>query len=43
MDKYRGTGHIPGAPESWDVELEADWSKKEFIVHLPKPAAKITE
>jgi hypothetical protein len=43
MGKFRGTGHIPGAPGAWEVELEADWEKKEFIVHIPESGAKVTE
>jgi hypothetical protein len=43
MNKYSGIGHILGTPGHWDIELEVDWTKKEFIVHLPRSGAKITE
>ena len=43
MAKYKGSGHLPGAPEVWDIELEADWDKKEFIVHIPETDAPVTD
>jgi hypothetical protein len=43
MATYKGSGHLPGAPAIWNVELEADWDKKEFIVHIPESGAPVTE
>src|SRR4030042_223153 len=43
METFRGSGHIPGAPKGWDVELDADWEKKEFVVRIPEARARLTE
>ena len=43
MEKFFGTGHIPGAPKIWDVNLTADWEKKQFLVDIPDTGAKVSE
>ncbi len=43
MEKFHGSGHIPGAPKIWNIDLNADWEKKEFSVHIPDAEQKITE
>ena len=43
METFRGSGHLPGAPQVWDIELDADWEKKEFTVRIPAARAKLTE
>jgi len=43
METFRGSGHLPGALKVWDVELDADWQKKEFTVHIPAARAKLTD
>jgi len=43
LETFRGSGHLPGAPKVWDVELDADWEKKEFVVRIPASGAKFTE
>jgi hypothetical protein len=43
METFRGSGHLPGAPKAWDVELYADWKKKEFTVRIPAARANLTE
>ena len=43
METFRGSGHLPGAPKVWDVELDADWEQKEFVVRIPASGAKFTE
>ena len=43
MATFYGSGHLPGAPKVWDVELDADWEKKEFTVRIPAARAKLTE
>jgi hypothetical protein len=43
MEVFRGTGHLPGASEVWDVELSAEWENKEFVVRIPATGSKFTE
>jgi hypothetical protein len=43
MERFRGAGHLPGAPAIWDIDLDADWEKKEFVVHIPATGAKVSE
>ena len=43
METFRGSGHLPGATKVWDLELDADWEKREFVVRIPKSGAKLTE
>jgi hypothetical protein len=43
METFRGSGHLPGAPKVWEIELDTDWDKKEFTVRIPAARAQLTE
>jgi len=43
LETFHGSGHLPGAPKVWDIELDADWEKKEFTVRIPAARANLTE
>jgi hypothetical protein len=43
LETFRGSGHLPGAPTIWEIELDSDWEKKEFTVRIPAARAKLTE
>jgi len=43
METFLGTGHLPGAPKPWRVELDVDWEKKETEVRLPEAEGGVTQ
>jgi hypothetical protein len=43
LETFHGSGHLPGAPKVLDVDLDADWEKKEFTVRIPAARANLTE
>jgi len=43
METFHGSGHLPGALRVWDIDLDADWKKKEFTVHIPAARANLTD